>query len=127
MTLQKYGSVEKVIQARRQLYKKHFNKYNKFKNVNSEIKCIQYVRYVDDLLIGIIGNRSFAIQLQKTINSFINNTLYLNVKKDFIIHRNNGAVKFLDHDIRLKEFKKKYNTLPKIIQAARQHKKKSFG
>jgi len=72
----------------------------------------------------VVGNRSFAVQLKKDINNFIKGNLHLNVKKDLIVHRNQRAIEFLDHDIRLQQFKQKYNVLPKAIRAAKQHKKK---
>jgi hypothetical protein len=107
-------------------YKEHHDKYGRRKGVDPEIRHIQYVRYADDFLLGIVGGRSFAIQVQKDINNFIKGNLHLEVKKDSIVHRNQGAVEFLGHDIQLQQFKKKYNVLPKAIRAAKQHKKKTL-
>ena len=125
-TLKKYGTVEKVIQARRLTYKEHHDKYRRRKGVDPDVRYIHYVRYADDFLIGIVGSRSFAIQVQKDINNFIKGNLHLDVKKDLIVHRNQGAIEFLGHDIKLQQFKKKYNALPKAIRAAKQHKKKTL-
>jgi len=125
-TLKKYGTVEKVIEARRSAYKDHHNRFGRRKGVDPDVRNIHYVRYADDFLIGIVGSRSFAVQLQKDINNFIKGNLHLEVKKDSIVHRNQEAVKFLGHNIKLQQFKKKYNVLPKAIRAAKQHKKKTL-
>ncbi len=105
--IQKYGSSEKVLEARRAAYKEHHNKYGRRKGVDPEVRHIQYVRYADDFLIGVVGGRNFAIKLQKDINKFIKGNLHLRVKKDEIVHRNKGSVRFLGHDIKLQGFKKK--------------------
>jgi len=107
-------------------YKEHHDKYGRRKGVDPDVRHIHYVRYADDFLLGIVGSRSFAVQLQKDINNFIKGNLHLDIKKDLIVHRNKGAVEFLGHDIKLQQFKKKYNALPKAIRAAKQHKKKTL-
>jgi DNA polymerase III delta prime subunit len=124
--IQKYGSSEKVLEARKVAYKEHHDKYGRHKGVDLEIRHIQYVRYGDEFLIGVVGSRNFATKLQKDINLFIKGNLHLRVKKAEIIYRNGGSVKFLGHHIKLQEFRKKYNTLPKAIRAAKLHKKKTL-
>jgi len=124
--IKKYGTSEKALEARKTVYKEHHDKFGRRKGVDPEIRHIHYVRYANDFLIGVVGSRNFANKLQKDINQFIKANLHLKIKKDTIIHRNEGAVTFLGHLIKLQEYRKKYNTLPKVIRAAKLHKKKTL-
>jgi Type II intron maturase/Reverse transcriptase (RNA-dependent DNA polymerase) len=124
--LKKYGSKKAVLGARKRAYKEHHDKYGRRKGIDNEVRHIQYVRYVNDFLIGIVGSRKFATQVRKDINNFIKGNLHLNVKKDNLIHRNDGPVKFLSHLVGLPEFKVKTSAVPKAIRAARKHKNSSI-
>lgn len=53
----KYGTVENVLKARKLAYHKYYNKYCRCKSVNLEIKHIQYVRYADSFLIGVVSGK----------------------------------------------------------------------
>lgn len=53
----KYGTVENVLKARRLAYQNYYDKYCKCKSVDSEIRHIQYVRYADNFLIGVVSCR----------------------------------------------------------------------
>lgn len=123
-TLEKYGTVDKVVEARRKAYKEHHDKYGRRKGIDQEIRHIHYVRYADDFLLGIVGSRAFALKVRKDINDFLRGNLHMGVKKDSLVHRNEGAVEFLGHKIRLQEYKEKHNVLPKAMRATKQHKKK---
>ena len=50
-------------------------------------KRIKYVRYADDFVIGILGNKKFAKQIITEIKLFFQTKLYLNgfEKKSFLI------------------------------------------
>ena len=125
-SLKKYGSKKAIIEARRKVYKEHHDKFGRRKGIDMEVKSIQYVRYVDDFLIGIVGSREYASQVRKNINNFVKGNLHLKVKKDNIVHRNEGQIKFLGHMIGLPEFKAKTSAVPKAIRAARKHKHASI-
>jgi hypothetical protein len=125
-SLRKYGTKEAVIEARRKAYKEHHDKFRRRKGIDLEVRSIQYVRYVDDFLIGIVGSREYASQVRKDINNFVKRNLHLKVKKDNIIHHDKGPVKFLGHMIGLLEFKAKTSAIPKAICAARKHKSGSI-
>jgi retron-type reverse transcriptase len=125
-SLKKYGSKEALIQARKTAYKEHHDKYSRRKGVDSEVRHIQYVRYVDDFLVGIVGSREFALQIRKDLNNFIKNNLHLEVKKDNLVSRNDKPIKFLGHFISLREYKVKTSAIPKSIRAAMKNKNKSI-
>lgn len=125
-SLKKYGSKEALIQARKTAYKEHHDKYARRKGVDSEVKHIQYVRYVDDFLVGIVGSRKFALQIRKDLNNFIKSNLHLEVKKDNLVSRNDKPVKFLGHLIGFNQYKVKTSVIPKSIRAAMKNKNKSI-
>lgn len=124
--LKKYGSKKAILEARKRAYKEHHNKYGRRKDIDNEVRHIQYVRYVDDFLIGIVGSCKFATQVRNDINNFIKGNLHLNVKKDNLIHCNAGQVKFLGHLVGFPEFKIKTSAVPKATRAARKHKNSSI-
>jgi retron-type reverse transcriptase len=126
-SLKKYGSKEALIQARKTAYKEHHDKYGRRKGVDLKVRHIQYVRYVDDFLVGIVGSREFALQIRKDLNNFIKSNLHLEVKKDNLVSRSNyKPVKFLGHLIGLCEYKVKTSAIPKSIRAAMKNKNKSI-
>jgi retron-type reverse transcriptase len=124
-SLKKYGSKEALIQARKRAYKEYHDKYGRRKGVDSEVRHIQYVRYVDDFLVGIVGSRKFALQILKDLSNFIKSNLCLEVKKDNLISCNSKPVKFLGHFIGLNEYKVKASAISKSIRAAMKNKNKS--
>lgn len=125
-SLKKYGSKEALIQARKTAYKEHHDKYGRRKGVDSEVRHIQYVRYVDDFLVGIVGSREFALQIRKDLNNFIKSNLHLEVKKNNLVSRNDKPVKFLGHFIDFSEYKVKTSGIPKSTRAAIKNKNKSI-
>jgi len=125
-SLKKYGSKEALLEARKTVYKEHHDKYGRRKGVATEVRHIQYVRYVDDFLIGVVGSREFALQIRKDLNNFIKSNLHLEVKKNSLVHRNDKPVKFLGHLIGLSEYKEKTSAIPKNIRAAMKNKNKSI-
>lgn len=109
--LKKYGSVDAMKKALEKEKKEHYDKYGRARGIDLEAKHIQYVRYADDFLIGIVGPKQFAEGIRKDINQFIKGNLHLEVKKDDLINRNEGGVKFLGFMIYLVNFNKKVRTL----------------
>jgi hypothetical protein len=62
-SLKKYGSKKALLHARETAYKDHYYKYGRRKDMDLNLRHIQYVRYMDDFLIGIVGNREYALQV----------------------------------------------------------------
>jgi hypothetical protein len=123
-SLGKYCSKEALIQSRKILYKEHHDKYGRRKNIHLEARHIQYVRYMDDFLVGIVGNREFTLQIRKDLNHFIKSNLHLEVKKDNLISCTDKSVKFLGHLVGFSECKEETSAVPKSIRAARKNKNK---
>ena len=84
--LKKYGSKEALLKARKTAYKEYHNKYGRRKGIDSDVHHIQYVRYADDFLIGIVGNCEYAVQVRQDLNIFLKGNLHLNVEKDNLVH-----------------------------------------
>lgn len=68
---------------------------------------MQYIRYADDFLIGIVGPRSLVFNTQKQIDTLIKSDLHLKIKQNRIVNRNEGSVKFLGFQIYFGVFCKK--------------------
>lgn len=47
-----------------------------------EYKRLNYVRYADDFLIGIVGSKKEAIEIKEKIKEFLNNNLKLNLNEE---------------------------------------------
>ena len=62
---------------------------------------------MDDFLIGIVGPRSLAFNVQKQIDTFIKSDLHLKIKQNKIVNRNEGSVRFLGFQIYFATFCKK--------------------
>jgi len=104
--LVKYGSVEGMKVALRKKKKEYFKEFGRARGIRTQNK-IQYVRYADDFLLGIIGPRSYAEACRTEINKFLKSNLHLEVKKDNMVNRNEKGVKFLGYSIYLPKFNKK--------------------
>ena len=82
----KYGSVNAMKSALQEKKKAYYKKWGRsFKDTTSN--SLQYVRYVDDFLIGVVGPRSLALSIQKQIDTFIKSDLHLEVKQNKIVNR----------------------------------------
>jgi Retron-type reverse transcriptase len=68
-----------------------------------EDKKIKYVRYADDFLIGVNGNKKECEQIKQQLTEFIETTLKMELsqEKTLITHSNNYA-RFLGYDIRVR-------------------------
>jgi hypothetical protein len=65
-------------------------------------KRLQYVRYADDFLIGIIGSKEDAIQVRNDVKEFLDSLkLILNLDKTKITHARDDIAHFLGTDIRI--------------------------
>jgi hypothetical protein len=123
-TLKVLGSKEKVIENKRKELYEHKKKYKRATGAQSGDFEIQYVRYADDFLLGIVGLRKDAYQLRLDINTFLKSNLHLEVKKDDLVYRNKSNVMFLGHRIKLAPFHSKSRTKPVKIEALKRLKRK---
>lgn len=66
-------------------------------------KKIRYVRYADDFLIGVYGNKQECEQIKASLKEFISITLHMELseEKTFITHSNEYA-RFLGYDVRVR-------------------------
>lgn len=64
---------------------------------------IQYVRYADDFIIGVVGSKEDCIRIKNDLTSFLQKTLKLNLsqEKTLITHSSNNA-RFLGYDIKVR-------------------------
>lgn len=69
---------------------------------DESFKRIQYVRYADDFLIGVIGSKQDAENIKQDLTNFLREKLNLNLsaEKTLITHASNFA-KFLGYEIRI--------------------------
>lgn len=67
---------------------------------DSQYKRIQYVRYADDFIIGVIGSKDDAEQIKKDVKEFLMSKLKLEMSdtKTKVTHTSNRA-RFLGYDI----------------------------
>lgn len=93
-------------QEKQELQQKINNLKNDFMSMNSRepmdenFKKIQYVRYADDFIIGVIGSKTDAEIIKKDLTDFLKNELHLELsqEKTLITHHDNFA-RFLGYDI----------------------------
>jgi retron-type reverse transcriptase len=88
---------------------------------NHSFKKIEYIRYTDNFLIGVTGNKQECIELQLKIKNFLENELQikLNIDKIKITHSSKGNALFLKYNIHIAKFKKisiRYNKLRKLTR-----------
>lgn len=121
--IKKYGSVEATIQEHKKQKKAFFNKYGRVRGTGNTVH-IQYVRYADDFILGIVGSRRLATLVQKNIDTFIKCDLHLQIKKNDLINRNQGAAKFLSYLVYLPSFHKKTRTKRKQIASTMKYKRR---
>jgi retron-type reverse transcriptase len=84
-TYKKLGSKEKFSSEKKREFLEHYKKYGRKMGIDKTNRYVQYLRYADDFLIGIIGPRSFAVAMQKEIDTFIKSDLHLEVSKISLI------------------------------------------
>jgi len=94
---------------------KKFNKYiyhannQKYSNFQPYHR-LQYVRYADDFIIGVIGNVNDAKLIKKKINLFLSKKLLFSVssKKNKLVNASQDKIKFLGINVRVLTHKKTY-------------------
>ncbi|MBE0439298.1 MAG: hypothetical protein IBX57_05895 [Gammaproteobacteria bacterium] len=76
---------------------------------DSNFRRLNYVRYADDFVIGVVGSKEDCIQIQKDLSVFLSEELSLNLsqKKTAISHFNKDGIFFLETFIKGNREKKK--------------------
>ena len=70
--------------------------------MDNNFKRLQYVRYCDDFIIGIIGSKEDAKKVKKEIGQFIQNKLHLELSNEkTLITKATNKARFLGFDIRV--------------------------
>ncbi|MGN0802556.1 MAG: reverse transcriptase domain-containing protein [Candidatus Faecivicinus sp.] len=66
-------------------------------------KKIKYIRYADDFIIGVKGDKEDCIRIKKQLSEFIANVLFMELseEKTLITHSNQYA-RFLGYDVRVR-------------------------
>lgn len=128
-TIERYGSIEAMKKALKAEKKAFFKKHGSQGGVDKLTRTIQYVRYADDILIGIVGPREFAISVRKHINNFLKCDLHLEVRKDELVNRNKGRsqrdrVTFVGFNIYLVTLKSKTRIKWAHKEAAARYKRR---
>ena len=125
-TYRQLGSQKKFISEKKYEFLEHAKKYGKSQGIELINRYIQYVRYADDLLIGIVGPRKFAVYIRKEIDNFIKSNLHLGISKNEIVHRDQPPITFLGHNIQLVNFHGKIRTKNKQLEAIHRYKNKAI-
>jgi len=70
-------------------------------HIDPNYKRLKYVRYADDFLIGVIGNKNDCMEIRDKIHNYLQNALKLNLNLDktVITHARNSKAHFLGTDI----------------------------
>ena len=121
-TLKTLGSKEKFLEQKNQDRRAHYKKFGRKLGIDKENRYVQYVRYADDFIVGIVGPRSFAVETRNLIDNFIKGTLHMEVSHNEIVHRDQPAVEFLGHNIQLVNFNGKVRTKNAKLNAIKKHK-----
>ncbi|WP_238387750.1 reverse transcriptase/maturase family protein [Pararcticibacter amylolyticus] len=73
-------------------------------DMDSNYRRLKYVRYADDFLVGIIGDKEDCKRIKEDIKTFLHDTLQLELseEKTLITHSENAA-RFLSYDVNVKK------------------------
>merc|ERR1712232_1391348 len=85
---------------------------------------LQYVRYGSDFIVGVGGSKELSISIRDQIDNFLNTHLYLEIQKNQLINRNNGAVLFLGFLIYLAKIRRKVEIKEKKIANITKYRKR---
>lgn len=77
------------------------NEMNATDPFDTDFRRINYVRYADDFLVGVIGSKEDAEKTKQDIKAFLSDKLKLelSVEKTLITHAHNEKARFLGFDI----------------------------
>ncbi len=90
---------KKIIQEIKELTKE-IQKHKTYEQNDSEYKRMNYVRYADDFLIGIIGTKEDAVKVKEELTIFLKEKLSLELSQEkTLITHNSEKIRFLGYDI----------------------------
>lgn len=91
----------KILRGGRGSAKQAFKKNVTLSNLG--FKRLQYVRYADDFIIGVIGSKSDAMKLRTQVKDFLAKELKLelNIEKTKVTHTGDNTLSFLGTNIRV--------------------------
>lgn len=73
-------------------------------DMDSSFKRLQYVRYADDFLIGIIGSKSDAEKIKRNLTDFISEKLKLKLSEEKTLITNaHKPARFLGYDVKIRK------------------------
>ncbi|MEC5261203.1 reverse transcriptase domain-containing protein [Bacillus amyloliquefaciens] len=71
--------------------------------MDTNYKRIQYVRYADDFIVGIIGSKKDCLKIKEDLTVFLNKNLKLNLSQEkTLITNSSKKARFLGYDIQIK-------------------------
>lgn len=71
--------------------------------MDSNYKRMQYVRYADDFIIGVIGNKEDCLKIKQDLTVFLEDKLKLGLSQDkTLITNSTNKARFLGYDIQVK-------------------------
>ena len=69
---------------------------------------MKFVRYADDILIGVIGSKSDCMDIKNNLNEFLKSLgLSMNMEKTLITNASKGKARFLGYEINITPIKKR--------------------
>jgi retron-type reverse transcriptase len=68
--------------------------------LDTNFKRLHFVRYADDLIVGISGSKLDAVVIKNRISAFLKENLKMDLKKDEILNFRKTESKFLGYTIR---------------------------
>ena len=125
-TLKECGSPEIVLALYKKERSQFYKEYGSTRGENKNLRCIKYVRYADDFVLGIRGSRDFALKIAMKIETFIKSNLRLKVHDVFLTSRDKGAVEFLGFKVYLSSIKNKARTKSNKIKSIAKYKRRSI-
>lgn len=96
-TKESKSSADKKKQILRRKRKEAHKLGLKYTKIDDSYVRVKYIRYADDLLIGIRGSKELVKKILKTVKFFLKSHLHLEVNEDksSIIHSYSGKIPFL--------------------------------
>lgn len=82
--IKKQGSVKVLKQNIKNQKIPYYKKYMRTLSIKDG-QFIQYVRYVDDFVVGIVGSHNLVLIILEKIDRLLKSKFYLKVKKSFIV------------------------------------------
>jgi hypothetical protein len=108
---------QKMLNKQKKIYQK---KYKHHCSEKKKGQNIQYVRYNNYFIIGIIGPHILVLKTKEKIDRFLKSDLHLKIKQNILMKQNEKNINFLNFLINIPKFyrggKKKWNQIFKIVK-----------